>query len=72
MFKGGRCASLTQNVTFSLCLITGITPMLQLITAVMKDPQDQTVCHLLFANQVTFRNSTDGWIVSAALFRFTQ
>ncbi|XP_057712133.1 NADH-cytochrome b5 reductase 3-like [Corythoichthys intestinalis] len=30
---------------------TGITPMLQLITAVMKDPQDQTVCHLLFANQ---------------------
>uniref|UniRef100_A0A4W5QDK9 NADH-cytochrome b5 reductase n=1 Tax=Hucho hucho TaxID=62062 RepID=A0A4W5QDK9_9TELE len=30
---------------------TGITPMLQLITAIMKDPQDQTVCHLLFANQ---------------------
>uniref|UniRef100_A0A665VAJ1 NADH-cytochrome b5 reductase n=1 Tax=Echeneis naucrates TaxID=173247 RepID=A0A665VAJ1_ECHNA len=30
---------------------TGITPMLQLITAVMKDPQDKTVCHLLFANQ---------------------
>ncbi|KAM9328188.1 NADH-cytochrome b5 reductase 3-like [Pholidichthys leucotaenia] len=30
---------------------TGITPMLQLITAVMKDPQDNTVCHLLFANQ---------------------
>lgn len=30
---------------------TGITPMLQLITAVMKDPQDQTVCYLLFANQ---------------------
>ncbi|MED6271291.1 NADH-cytochrome b5 reductase 3 [Characodon lateralis] len=30
---------------------TGITPMLQLITAVTKDPQDQTVCHLLFANQ---------------------
>ncbi|XP_029317834.1 NADH-cytochrome b5 reductase 3 [Cottoperca gobio] len=30
---------------------TGITPMLQLITAVMKDPKDQTVCHLLFANQ---------------------
>ncbi|XP_077449631.1 NADH-cytochrome b5 reductase 3-like [Stigmatopora argus] len=30
---------------------TGITPMLQLITAVMKDPQDRTVCHLLFANQ---------------------
>nr|XP_043877946.1 NADH-cytochrome b5 reductase 3-like [Solea senegalensis] len=30
---------------------TGITPMLQLITAVMKDPEDQTVCHLLFANQ---------------------
>ncbi|XP_019749242.1 NADH-cytochrome b5 reductase 3 [Hippocampus comes] len=30
---------------------TGITPMLQLIAAIMKDPQDQTVCHLLFANQ---------------------
>ncbi|XP_077565274.1 NADH-cytochrome b5 reductase 3 [Stigmatopora nigra] len=30
---------------------TGITPMLQLITAIMKDPQDRTVCHLLFANQ---------------------
>lgn len=30
---------------------TGITPMLQLITAVMKDPKDQTVCYLLFANQ---------------------
>lgn len=32
----------------------GITPMLQLITAIMKDPKDQTVCHLLFANQVRF------------------
>nr|XP_020469299.1 NADH-cytochrome b5 reductase 3-like [Monopterus albus] len=30
---------------------TGITPMLQLITAIMKDPHDRTVCHLLFANQ---------------------
>lgn len=30
---------------------TGITPMLQIITAVMNDPQDKTVCHLLFANQ---------------------
>ncbi|KAM6961699.1 NADH-cytochrome b5 reductase 3 [Tautogolabrus adspersus] len=30
---------------------TGITPMLQLISAVMKDPQDTTVCYLLFANQ---------------------
>ncbi|XP_041833178.1 NADH-cytochrome b5 reductase 3 [Melanotaenia boesemani] len=30
---------------------TGITPMLQLITAVTNDPRDQTVCHLLFANQ---------------------
>ncbi|XP_042560974.1 NADH-cytochrome b5 reductase 3 [Clupea harengus] len=30
---------------------TGITPMLQIITAVMKDPADATVCHLLFANQ---------------------
>ncbi|XP_067110206.1 NADH-cytochrome b5 reductase 3-like [Osmerus mordax] len=30
---------------------TGITPMLQIITAVMKDSEDTTVCHLLFANQ---------------------
>ncbi|KAG7454759.1 hypothetical protein MATL_G00263240 [Megalops atlanticus] len=30
---------------------TGITPMLQIINAVMKDPQDETVCYLLFANQ---------------------
>ncbi|KAM8980474.1 NADH-cytochrome b5 reductase 3 isoform X1 [Sarcophilus harrisii] len=30
---------------------TGITPMLQLIRAIMKDPDDHTVCHLLFANQ---------------------
>ncbi|KAF6339161.1 cytochrome b5 reductase 3 [Rhinolophus ferrumequinum] len=30
---------------------TGITPMLQVIRAIMKDPADHTVCHLLFANQ---------------------
>uniref|UniRef100_A0A669EFW9 NADH-cytochrome b5 reductase n=1 Tax=Oreochromis niloticus TaxID=8128 RepID=A0A669EFW9_ORENI len=30
---------------------TGITPMLQIVTAIMKDPDDKTVCHLLFANQ---------------------
>ncbi|XP_036376180.1 NADH-cytochrome b5 reductase 3 [Megalops cyprinoides] len=30
---------------------TGITPMLQIINAVMKDPQDDTMCYLLFANQ---------------------
>ncbi|XP_075458931.1 NADH-cytochrome b5 reductase 3 [Ascaphus truei] len=30
---------------------TGITPMLQLIRAVMKDPSDRTTCYLLFANQ---------------------
>ncbi|XP_077804837.1 NADH-cytochrome b5 reductase 3 isoform X3 [Macaca mulatta] len=30
---------------------TGITPMLQVIRAIMKDPDDHTVCHLLFANQ---------------------
>ncbi|CAJ0953221.1 unnamed protein product [Ranitomeya imitator] len=30
---------------------TGITPMLQLIRAVMKDKDDRTVCYLLFANQ---------------------
>lgn len=31
---------------------TGITPMLQVIRAVLKDPNDHTVCYLLFANQV--------------------
>lgn len=31
----------------------GITPMLQVIRAIMKDPNDHTVCHLLFANQVS-------------------
>lgn len=30
---------------------TGITPMLQLIRAIMKDPEDHTICYLLFANQ---------------------
>ncbi|KAI5617927.1 NADH-cytochrome b5 reductase 3 [Silurus asotus] len=30
---------------------TGITPMLQIIRAIMKDPKDKTICHLLFANQ---------------------
>ncbi|XP_072915906.1 NADH-cytochrome b5 reductase 3-like isoform X2 [Hemitrygon akajei] len=30
---------------------TGITPMLQLIRAIVKDPSDPTICHLLFANQ---------------------
>lgn len=30
---------------------TGITPMLQLIRAILKDPSDQTTCSLLFANQ---------------------
>ncbi|XP_019399920.1 PREDICTED: NADH-cytochrome b5 reductase 3 [Crocodylus porosus] len=30
---------------------TGITPMLQLIRAIMKDKDDPTVCNLLFANQ---------------------
>lgn len=34
-------------------VLSGITPMLQVITAMMKDPQDRTVCHLLFANQVS-------------------
>ncbi|XP_010632699.1 NADH-cytochrome b5 reductase 3 [Fukomys damarensis] len=30
---------------------TGITPMLQVIRAILKDPDDHTVCYLLFANQ---------------------
>lgn len=35
------------------CFFIGITPMLQVIRAVMKDPNDHTVCYLLFANQVS-------------------
>lgn len=46
-------ASFVCEVSVSALLLAGITPMLQLITAVMKDPQDQTVCYLLFANQVS-------------------
>ncbi|XP_078046670.1 NADH-cytochrome b5 reductase 3 isoform X1 [Augochlora pura] len=30
---------------------TGITPMLQLVRAIVKDPTDETECSLLFANQ---------------------
>uniref|UniRef100_UPI00398F4907 NADH-cytochrome b5 reductase 3-like n=1 Tax=Pristiophorus japonicus TaxID=55135 RepID=UPI00398F4907 len=30
---------------------SGITPMLQLIREIMKDPEDPTMCYLLFANQ---------------------
>ncbi|XP_078423828.1 NADH-cytochrome b5 reductase 3 [Cetorhinus maximus] len=30
---------------------TGITPMLQLIRAIVKNPDDHTICYLLFANQ---------------------
>ncbi|KAG9352862.1 hypothetical protein JZ751_017438 [Albula glossodonta] len=33
---------------------TGITPMLQLVRAIMKDPNDKTTCSLLFANQLWF------------------
>jgi hypothetical protein len=35
----------------------GITPMLQVIRAIMKDPDDHTVCYLLFANQVSGQSS---------------
>ena len=31
---------------------SGITPMLQVLNAILKDPNDQTQCFLLFANQV--------------------
>ncbi|KNC84558.1 hypothetical protein SARC_03231 [Sphaeroforma arctica JP610] len=34
-----------------VCGGTGITPMLQIVRAAMKDPQDKTVFHLLFANK---------------------
>eukprot|EP01134_Creolimax_fragrantissima_P001730 CFRG1730T1 len=34
-----------------VCGGSGITPMLQIVRAAMKDPQDNTVFHLLFANK---------------------
>lgn len=40
---------------------TGITPMLQVIRAVMKDPNDHTVCYLLFANQVSEQSPEQAW-----------
>lgn len=43
--------ALTQRV--GVACFAGITPMLQVIRAIMKDPEDHTVCHLLFANQVS-------------------
>lgn len=57
---GGRsearpgCLVRSGRHPLSVCgsCFTGITPMLQVIRAVMKDPDDHTVCYLLFANQV--------------------
>ena len=46
--------ALTQHV--GVACFVGITPMLQVIRAIMKDPDDHTVCHLLFANQVSGRS----------------
>ena len=46
--------ALTQRV--GVACFVGITPMLQVIRAIMKDPDDHTVCHLLFANQVSGRS----------------
>ena len=42
------------------CLYSGITPMLQLIRAILKDPEDPTQCFLLFANQVALLFSVLG------------
>ncbi|KAA0707706.1 NADH-cytochrome b5 reductase 3 [Triplophysa tibetana] len=39
---------------------TGITPMLQLIRDIMKNPGDTTTCSLLFANQVRAGHSAQG------------
>lgn len=41
-------------------LDAGVTPMLQLLRAVLSDPQDPTQCFLLFANQVGFLLSVLG------------
>lgn len=39
---------------------TGITPMLQLVREVLKDPEDKTNLFLLFANQVGKSNKARG------------
>jgi NAD(P)H-flavin reductase len=48
-----------------ICGGTGITPAYQVIKAVLKDPEDKTVCHLLYANQtpddILLRSDLDGW-----------
>ncbi|XP_075066621.1 NADH-cytochrome b5 reductase 3 [Mixophyes fleayi] len=52
---------------------TGITPMLQLIRAIMKDKDDKTVCYLLFANQteedILLRNELEEVEVNNSRFK---
>ncbi|KAJ7999909.1 hypothetical protein DPEC_G00199300 [Dallia pectoralis] len=42
-----KCASTVSLIAGG----TGITPMLQLVCAIIKDPTDKTTCSLLYANQ---------------------
>ncbi|KTG33290.1 hypothetical protein cypCar_00011402 [Cyprinus carpio] len=41
---------------------TGITPMLQLIRDIIKNPSDTTTCSMLFANQVVYWEYSQGFI----------
>lgn len=59
-----------QEQPWHVCLWSraGITPMLQLARAILKDPEDPTQCFLLFANQVGLFSSVLGrhsWVAPA-------
>lgn len=59
-----------QEQPWHVCLWcrAGITPMLQLARAILKDPEDPTQCFLLFANQVGLLSSVLGrhsWVARA-------
>ena len=45
---------------------TGITPMLQIIRAMIKDPEDNTQVSLLFANQVGKKRTETGRVACVA------
>lgn len=66
--RGLSPEELGQEQPWNACLWAraGITPMLQLARAVLKDPEDPTQCFLLFANQVGLFSSVLGhhsWVV---------
>ncbi|KAI1893093.1 hypothetical protein AGOR_G00140330 [Albula goreensis] len=64
-----------MKVAKSLGLIaggTGITPMLQLVRAIIKSPDDKTTCCLLFANQTENDILLPVWMGPTADWDFSQ